>query len=64
MSTLPEPKVINATDLRNNMRDIIEQAKFRGSHYIVQTHGKPMVAIVGIEEYEQLIGGRISGVED
>jgi len=40
MSTLPEPKVINATDLRNNMRDIIEQAKFRGSHYIVQTHSK------------------------
>jgi len=52
---MTEPKVINATDLRNHMRDIIEQAKFKGRHYIVQTHGKPMVAIMGYEEYARLV---------
>ncbi len=51
---MTEPKVINATDLRNHMRDIIEQAKFKGRHYIVQTHGKPMIAIIGYEEYREL----------
>jgi len=46
-----EPKVISATMLRIKTRDILEEAKFGGGHFIVETFGKPMVAIVGIEEY-------------
>lgn len=46
-----EPKVISATLLRTKTRDILEEAKFGGGHFIVETFGKPMVAIVGVEEY-------------
>ncbi len=48
---ISSPQVINATLLRTKTRDILEQAKFRGEHFIVETFGKPMVAIVGIDEY-------------
>jgi hypothetical protein len=49
-----KPKVISATMLRTKTRDILEEAKFSGGHFIVETFGKPMVAIVGIEEYWEL----------
>ena len=50
-----DPQVISSTLLRTNTRDILEQAKFRGEHFIVETFGKPMVAIVGVEEYWSLL---------
>lgn len=58
MSSLLEtsdPQVISSTLLRTHTRDILEQAKFRGEHFIVETFGKPMVAIVGVEEYWDLL---------
>ena len=51
---IAEPKVISATMLRTKTRDILEEAKFGGGHFIVETFGKPMVAIVGVEEYWEL----------
>jgi hypothetical protein len=33
----------------------LEQARFRGEHFIVETFGKPMVVIVGVEEYWDLV---------
>lgn len=50
-----DPQVISSTLLRTNTRDILEQAKFRGEHFIVETFGKPMVAIVGVDEYWNLL---------
>jgi hypothetical protein len=50
-----EPQVISATMLRTKTRDILELAKFNGDHFIVETFGKPMVAIVGVDEYWQLV---------
>ncbi|NIV39972.1 MAG: hypothetical protein GWN58_64375 [Anaerolineae bacterium] len=50
-----DPQVISSTLLRTNTRDILEQAKFRGEHFIVETFGKPMVAIVGVDEYWDLL---------
>lgn len=46
-----KPKVITSTELRLKTRDIVESAKFKGQHFIVETFGKPMVAIVGIDDY-------------
>jgi hypothetical protein len=48
---MTSPQVISATQLRTKTRDILELARFRGEHFIVETFGKPMVAIVGIDEY-------------
>lgn len=50
-----DPQVISSTFLRTKTRDILEQAKFQGEHFIVETFGKPMVAIVGVEEYWNLL---------
>lgn len=57
-----DPQVISSTLLRTHTRDILEQAKFRGEHFIVETFGKPMVAIVGVEEYWNLLN-RVRSVE-
>ncbi len=50
-----EPQVISATTLRTKTRDILESARFGGGQFIVETFGKPMVAIVGVEEYWRLL---------
>lgn len=50
-----DPQVISSTLLRTKTRDILEQARFRGEHFIVETFGKPMVVIVGVEEYWDLV---------
>jgi len=50
-----DPQVISSTLLRTKTRDILEQAKFKGECFIVETFGKPMVAIVGVDEYWNLL---------
>jgi prevent-host-death family protein len=51
-----EATKISATNLRSQTRDIIERVRFRGEHFIVQTFGKPVAVIIGIEEYKTLLG--------
>jgi prevent-host-death family protein len=53
-----EAETITVTDLRVGTREILENAHFRGRHYIVVRAGQPMVAIVGVEEYRRLIEAR------
>ena len=48
-------RVISSTELRVKTRDIVEEAKFENKHFIVETFGKPMVAIIGIDEYNELM---------
>ena len=62
MATVSQPKpsapnqhTINVTDLRTETREILENAHFRGWHYIVQRAGQPMIAILDHEEYERLL---------
>ncbi len=51
----PDRRTINVTDLRTETREIIENAHFRGWHYIVQRAGQPMIAILDHDEYERLL---------
>jgi hypothetical protein len=51
----PHCKTINVTDLRAGMREIIENAHFRGQHYVVERAGQPMVVILNVDEYERLL---------
>jgi len=50
------PKKISVTDLRMTTREIIDAVHFKGQHFVVERNGKPMVVVVGVEEYERLIG--------
>lgn len=49
------PKVVTSTELQKNTRDVIDWARTRGDTIIVETYGKPMVAILDIGEYEELL---------
>jgi len=51
----PDRRTINVTDLRTETREILENAHFRGWHYIVQRAGQPMIAILDHDEYERLL---------
>jgi antitoxin (DNA-binding transcriptional repressor) of toxin-antitoxin stability system len=55
LQEISKPQVISATMLRTRTRDVLEEARFAGEHLVVETLGKPMVAIVGIEEYWKLM---------
>jgi hypothetical protein len=57
----PTPKLVSATTLRTRTRDILEDAKFGGEHFIVETFGRPMAAIIGIEDYWELVGKHRDG---
>jgi len=48
-------RVITVTELRNKTRDIMEEAKYKGLRIIIETFGKPMAAIVGVEDYQKLV---------
>jgi len=48
-------RVITVTELRSKTRDIMEEAKYKGQRIIVETFGKPMAAIVGVEDYQKLV---------
>jgi PHD/YefM family antitoxin component YafN of YafNO toxin-antitoxin module len=49
---MPETVTINSTQLRKQARDIMEEVKFKGKHFIVENFGRPMVAIISTDEYE------------
>jgi prevent-host-death family protein len=53
--SIPNQHTINVTELRTETREILENAHFRGWHYVVQRAGQPMIAVLDYEEYERLL---------
>lgn len=51
-------KTISVTDLRVTTREVLENAHFRGRHYVVVRAGQPMAVILGIDEYRRLTDNR------
>ena len=43
---------ITATELRAKTRDILERARFQGEKFVVSTHGKEMVVVMGITQMD------------
>jgi prevent-host-death family protein len=60
--SVPNQHTINVTDLRTETREILENAHFRGWHYIVHRAGQPMIAILDHDEYERLM--ELTAVDD
>lgn len=48
-------KVIPAFKARQNFGQLLEEARYRGSRFIVERAGKPMAVVVGIEEWENIL---------
>jgi prevent-host-death family protein len=49
-----DPIVINATDLRIRVREIMERVKYKGDQFLVQTFGQPSAIIISVDEYYQM----------
>ncbi len=44
---------INAVKARGSLGQILEEVYYRGDQYIIERSGKPMAAVVPVEQYEQ-----------
>lgn len=44
---------ISAAEARNRFSDILNRAYYRGEATIVERQGKPVAAIINVEQYEQ-----------
>ncbi|WP_420628749.1 type II toxin-antitoxin system Phd/YefM family antitoxin [Candidatus Leptofilum sp.] len=45
-------KSIGVTKARDLFRSIIDEVQYRGDKYVINRHGKPAVAVVPVEIYE------------
>ena len=46
---------ITVTDLRTDLRKHLEQAHYKGTHFLVERNHEPFVVMLGIEEYRRLM---------
>lgn len=45
-------KSIGVTKARDQFRSIVDEVQYRGDKYVINRHGKPAVAVVPVEIYE------------
>ena len=48
------PRVIKAEEARRRLGEVIEDAHYRGTQYLIEKMGKPMAVVIGNEEYAQI----------
>ena len=48
-------KTVTATELQRNTRGVMDHARTKGEAVVVESHGKPMVALLPFEEYERYL---------
>lgn len=47
--------VVSAMELRKELGDKLERAYHRNERFIVERKGKPMAALIGIDDYEAIL---------
>ena len=45
-------KTISAVDARHGLGQLMNEVSLRGDHYIIERAGKPVVAVVPVEEFQ------------
>ena len=48
-------KTIGMAKARENFAELVNQVAFGGQRYVVERRGKPLVALIGSDEYHELI---------
>ena len=48
-------RVVSAFKARQNLGQILDEARYQGSRFLVERAGKPMAVVVGIEEWENIL---------
>ncbi len=51
-------KIISAIKVRQNLGQVMNEIALKEDEYIVERAGKPLVAIIPIEQYQRLKGDR------
>ena len=51
-------RTIGAREARNNLSQILGEVHFGGHEVIIERSGKPMVAVIGVDEYRRLVAER------
>ncbi len=60
-------KTISAVDARHRLGQLMSEVQLRGDHYIIERAGKPVVAVIPVEDFEawrQLKGGVVTDADD
>ncbi len=55
MDTSTQPCTIRATDVRNNIGEVLRRVGVNGEHLIVERNQFPIVAIIPIADYKALL---------
>jgi prevent-host-death family protein len=45
-------KMIGVTKARDEFRKIVDEVQYQGNKYVINRHGKPAVAVVPVQVYE------------
>ena len=48
------PKTIGIAKAREGLSDLINEVAYGGERYVVERRGKPLAALIGADEYQQL----------
>lgn len=59
-----EERQIGATELRQKLTDVIQSVREEKVTYVVETFGRPQVAIIDLNEYRRLLGFRRETLRD
>ena len=51
-------RTLTAIKVRQNLGQVLNEAYYKGDEFVVERAGKPIAAIVSIEEFEQWIRSR------
>ena len=52
MKVIDMEKTIAVTKARDKFRSIVDEVQYQGDKYVIERHGKPAVAVVPIQIYE------------
>ena len=46
--------ILSATEARANFQSIISRVEYKGERILIQRHGKPVVAVIALEDLKRL----------
>lgn len=47
--------IVSAMEIRNRLGDLLSRILYRGERFVIERRGKPVAALISIEEYEALL---------
>ena len=55
IDSAPPSSTLSLTDVRGNLREVVDSVVHTGGEVIITRHGKPVAVLLAFDEYESLI---------